>query len=428
MPEEALAAPPAAPAESAPPSPGGAESFSAATPEIKVTAPVVDKGPQHAPPKPGSAKDRMFKELRQKYGGETPEEPEKKPQPQEGDENKTEPEKTGETVEKTAEPGSPPGDKKKVSPWKLVDEHKAARAKVEAELAELRKTVGDPAAIKKQLEDIQAVQKRNEELEQEIKYVNYSKSKEFQEKYQKPYEDAWKKWMGELGELVVADPATGSERPMKPEDLLELVNLPLQRARARADDVYGSFADDVMGARKELRALFDSQQNALEEARKNGDGYQARIKQAVEQQRQALAKEVGDVWTKANQQVLADEKISKFFKPVEGDEEGNKRLTAGYELADKAFAVNPFDPQLTPQQRAEIVQLHSAVRNRAAAFGRLSLQNQRLEKKLAALTAELNKYKSAEPPAAGGQEAQPETKGHSSAREEVFAGLRKYLH
>lgn len=391
----------------------------------------MDKGPQPDKPKPGSAKDKMFKELRQKYGGE-PAEPEKKKEPDEeeaspasGDRPADDSKPEGEVKEGADKPAS--ADKKKVSPWKLVDEHKAARAKVEQELAEIKKTVGDPAALKKQVEAIQSIQKRNEELEQEIKYVNYSKSKEFQEKYQQPYEESWKKWMGELGELTVTDDATGAERPLQPQDLLELVNMPLQKARAKAVDVYGAFADDVMGARKELRGLFESQQKALDDAKKTSDGYQARLQQEFGQRREALTKEVGEVWNKANEFVVKDEKIGKFFKPVEGDEEGNKRLADGFAIADKAFAVNPFDPRLNPQQRKEIVELHAAVRNRAAAFGRLSLQNQRLEKQLATIKAELNKFKEAEPPAAGGQDT-PHTPGHSSARDEVMAGLRKYAH
>lgn len=422
------AAPAAAPEAPTSPSPSsGRESFSPATPELKPTAPAVDKGPQPDKPKPGSAKEKMFQELRTKYGGEKAE-PEKKPEPKEGDEPETEASEKAEDQPAPAPGEKPaPGDKKKVSPWKLVDEHKAARAKVESELNEIKKTIGDPAKLKQQVEAIQSIQKRNQELEQEIKYVNYSKSKEFQEKYQQPYEDAWKKWMGELGELVVTDTATGSDRPIQPQDLLELVNMPLQKARAAASDIYGAFADDVMGARKELRGLFDSQQKALDDAKKNSDGYQARMQQEFSQKREALGKEITETWSKANECVVKDEKISKFFKPVEGDDEGNQRLTKGYELADKAFSVNPFDPRLTPEQRAEIVQLHAAVRNRAAAFGRLSLQNSRLEQKLASLTKELNKYKEAEPPAAGGQETQ-HTQGHSSARDEVMAGLRKYLH
>lgn len=372
----------------------------------------------------------MFKELRQKYGGETPEpekpakanlgedmEPEASP-PQ--DKAPTEKEGGAKTVEK-------PDEKKKTNPWKLVDEHKAARLKAETELAELRKAQIDPVKSKEQEERFKTIEQRNKELEDEIRYVNYQKSSEFKEKYQKPYEQAWSKWMSELGELMVTDSASGAERPIKADDILELVNLPLQKARQRATDVYGAFADDVMSARKEIRSLFDAQQTALEEARKTGEGWHARIQQEAKQRQQAMSKELSDNWRKFNEAAVADERYGKFFKPVEGDEDGNKRLSKGFEMADKAFAVNPFDPRLTPEQRAEIVQLHSAVRNRAAAFGRLSVQNQRLEAKVKELSAELDKYKAVEPPAAGGQEQKKES-GHSSAHDEVFSALRKFAH
>lgn len=389
--------------------------------------PPTDKGPEQPKPKPGSAKAQLFKELRQKYGGETPETPTDTPapQPKESEENPAETEEKP-APGKAAQPKTPE-EKKKASPWKLLDEHKQARLKAESELAELRKQYGDPAKVKEQADKYAAIEKRNQELEQEMRFVNYSKSTEFQEKYQKPYEAAWKKWMGELGELMVTDSASGQERNLQPQDLLELVNMPLQKARAHAQDVYGAFADDVMSARKELRSLFDSQQTALEEARKMGEGWQARLQQEVGARRQALNNEIGTVWKQSNEQAIKDTKYGKFFTPIEGDEEGNTRLSKGFEMADKAFSVNPFDPRLTAEQRAEIVQLHAAVRNRAAAFGRLSLQNSRLEQQVTKLKAELNKYKSAEP-AAAQEHPTTDTTTPSSAKESVFGALRKFAH
>lgn len=366
----------------------------------------------------------MFADLRKKAG----EEPAAPAQPKPADETPpaapaAEPQAKA-PAQPVAEPGKE-GVKEKVNPWKLVDEHKAARAKVELELAELRKQVGDPGKFQEAQEKMAAIEKRAKELEDHIKFVDYSKSQEFTDKYQKPYEDAWRRWMGDLGELRIHDAATGSERGMEAQDLLELVNLPLQKARDRAEEVFGPFADDVMSARKEIRSLFDAQERALGDARKNASSMMEARQKEMQAQSEALSKEITEIWKSSNSQVLEDATYGKYFKPTEGDDEGNKRLAKGYEMADEAFSVSPLDPKLTPEQRAKIVRLHSAVRNRSAAFGRLTHLNQQLESKIAELTAELNRYRSAEPGAGAPKPSEPAPGTQTSAKDSVFGALHK---
>lgn len=394
---------------------------------INVTPAVVDKGPQAPPPKPGSAKSRMFDDLRKKAGMEEEVKPAvtKTETVTESPETTTEVEQT--TTTEAPETKTTPAPKGKVSPWKLVDEHKAARLKAETELAELRKAMVDPAKVKETEERSAKIEARAKELEEHIKYVDYSKSAEFKDKYQQPYEDAWKRWMGELGELTVQDPASGESRNIQPQDLLELVNMPLQKAREQAVASFGDFADDVMSARKEIRGLFDSQSKALEEARKGGTEREARQQQAMQAQREAMGKEIGGLWKQYNEAAAADENFGKLFKPVEGDEEGNTRLKKGYELADKAFSVNPLDPRLTPEQRKEVVQLHAAIRNRSAAFGRLAFQNQKALKEIESLKAELNKFKGSKPGAGEGTHERPDTVT-ATAKDKVFGALRQLAH
>jgi len=319
-------------------------------------------------------------------------------------------------------------DKKgKVSPWKLVDEHKAARLKAETELAELRKTLPDPIKFKEVEERAKTLEKQYQEAQEQLRFDNYAKSDEFKEKYQKPYEESWKRWMGELGELTVQDDASGQERPLSPSDILDLVNMPLQKAREKAEATFGSFANDVMSARKEIRGLFESQNKALADAKASGAERETKMQQASRERQESLSKEITTTWAKANEMAVADEKFGKFFKPVEGDTEGNTRLTKGFEIADRAFSVSPLDPRLTPEQREQVVQLHSAVRNRAAAFGRLSYQNEKFSAEIAALKAELGKFKSAQPGAGEGQRERQDA-SHSTAKDSVFSALRNLAH
>ena len=77
-----------------------------------------------------------------------------------------------------------PGKDKKVSPWKLVDEFKARAAALEKELADTKTRIlpeADREVITKKLTDYE---KRNQELEQEISFVAYQKSADFQKNYQ----------------------------------------------------------------------------------------------------------------------------------------------------------------------------------------------------------------------------------------------------
>ena len=416
MPAEATIAPPTAAPISTPPTPPPSSS-----PAISVTPAAVDKGPAQPPPKPGSAKDRMFSDLRKKAGMEEETPPVTSPKTETPD-----PEAGG--GETPPDTGSPPPaqPKGKVSPWKLVDEHKAARLKAETEAAELRKSMVAPEKLKEIETRAEAAERRAKELDDEMRYVNYSKSQEFAEKYQKPYEEAWTRWMGELGELTVDDPASGSARALQPQDILELVNMPLQKAREQAESTFGSFANDVMSARKEIRGLFEAQNKALEDAKKMGGERDAQRTQQFQQQQAAVAKEINETWKASNEAAMADEKVSKFFKPVEGDEEGNTRLKRGYEIADKAFSVNPLDPRLSADQRKEIVNLHSAVRNRAAAFGRLTFQNAKLEATVKELQTELAKFKGAQP--GGGERKTESTTAPTSAKEAMFGALRNLAH
>lgn len=417
MPEAPAAPPPAAPAA---PSPNAAP-----TPELHITAAsVADKGPAPPPPPKGSARERMFEDLRKKAAAPAPEKPADKPAPAESP--ATAP-AAGDQPPPEPEPGAAPPDKKKVNPWKLVDEHKAARAKAEAEIAELRKKVPDEAKLKSEQEKYSALEKRAKELEEEIRYVNFAKSDEFARDYQKPYEEAWKRAMQDLNELTVSDPESGAERPIAPQDIWELVNLPLKEAKARAGELYGEFATDVMEHRKELKTLLDKKMDALEQARKNGAARDQERQKKMAEYHENMRKQIGEIWTKYNNEAVSDEKYGKYFKPMEGDDEGNQRLARGFAMADKAFTVDPRNPNLTEAQRADIVRLHSAIRHRAAAFGRTLYLLQKTEAQVKSLQGELAKYKATEPGKGEGVPAAASASG-GTAKDQMLGALRKLAH
>lgn len=290
-----------------------------------------------------------------------------------------------------------PATGKKPSPWKLVDQYKERLTKAEAELLELRKGAMPEADRKAVEERLARAEARAKELEEKMVFTDYSQTEEFKQKYVAPYDKAWRVAMAEMKGIMVSDDQ-GGERPVTPEDLLTIVNSPLAQARQLADKHFGSYANDVMAHRNEIRGLYDKQQEAIEEVKKNGLTKKQQETEAQQRAAQELNKTISTVWKQENDAVLSDQKHGNLFKPRENDEEWNSSLKKGYELVDTGWSVNPGDPKLTPEQRTEIIRKHAAIRNRAAAFGPLRVEVNRLQAQVKSLTDELAQYKGSEPP------------------------------
>lgn len=391
------------------------------------------------PPKPGSAKSKMFDDLRRKadpnYKAPDDKIPDAK-KPDEEDDSAPPADAEGKEGEEADEAdkakvpaASGKDDKKpKVKPWDLLKAEKAARAELEGKLAEVEKRAIPEAKWKEQTAALEAKEKRLSELEEEIRYVNYSKSKEFQEKYQAPYRAAWERAMGDLGELQVQETntegeAVGDPRAVTPNDILELVNMPLGKAFEAAREKFGDLASEVMGHRKEIRKLADEQGMALETARKSTGEREKEMTAKHQKEQSEVTEHIRTTWTKTNEEVTADPKYGKFFTPVDGDQEGNQRLAKGYEMADRAFSENPAAPGLTGEQRSAIVKRHAAVRNRSAAFGRVVFQLGKSEARIAELEKVVAEYKGSEPNRDGSKKPSQPIK--RSAKDGMFDELRK---
>jgi len=346
-----------------------------------------------------------------------------KPEPADPDDPLTvDPAATAAPADPKTEPAKP-GEKQKVNPWKLLDETKAARAKVEQELAELRKLVPDEAARKAEVERFAEAQKRAQELEEHIRFVDYSKSQEFQDKYQKPYEQAWSKAMRQLTQVMI-EGDDGNPRQVNAQDLQQIVNLPLGQAQDLADEKFGKFSSAVMLHREKIQDLFDQQSAALDEAKKNGAERDRKRTEEWLRSQGEVRRQISETWTKANEAAVKDERVGKFFQQIEGDTEWNQRLGKGFEIVDRAMNENALDPKLTPEQRVSVIKRHSALRHRAAAFGPLVYRNNQLTERLAKLEAELKQFTGTVPDTSGGTPATA-TPQPMSAHDQVFGALRK---
>lgn len=343
---------------------------------------------------------------------------------------------TQDAPEGTAAPKDGRVDKRK-NPWKLFEEERKTRTSLEAEVQRLKSSVvpeQERSAIMARVEKAEA---RSKELENEIRFRAFEKSTEYIEQYQKPYEAAWKRATTELAEISITDPITQQPRGVTSEDILELVSLPLGKAREIADEVFGKFADDAMAHRKEIRGLFEKQNQAMATAREEGGARDQQQREAWQKSQSETSTFVQKSWKEANDSFTNDPENGRFFKPItiaEGKEatpeeqEWNESLERGYKLVDDAWATNVMDGKLTPEQRQGIIKKTAAVRARAAAFGPLKKLVKRHEARIKSLEKDLKEYTGSTPAAGGGGGERPAGGAKLTGMDGFREALRKKAH
>lgn len=328
-----------------------------------------------------------------------------------------------------------PTDKKKPGPTaelkKVYEELKAKVAteyepklaritELETKLAEYEKNGGE---TQKQYEErVSAAEKRATELEQEIEFVNFSKSQKFQNEYAKPYQEAWTKAVGDFSQLMVKV-QTGTDEIGEPtyqtrkagaEDLLALANMPLSEMDDAAERMFGKSAPRVIRHVEKVRELSEKQSEALANAHKNGS---ERQKQREQQQKDFEAQR-GTKWTEANKVLVT--KYPKLFGPVEGDAEHNTMLQKGYDRADRLFSPKEDNK---PKTLEEAIQLHAVIRAESAAFRPTARKLKLANARIAELESELKQYQDSEPPAgsAGAKARTATTNWREEAEAEIDA-------
>lgn len=370
-----------------------------ATPTINVTAkpvlPVHQPTPEVDMASTREAGRKMFRQKLEERFGPTPK-PEKVPKPKEQpaepsldekpkpdasqpDTEDISPEtETKETPPPEAKEGqpdqTPPAEKtekgKKESPWKIVEKWKERSKALEKELADVKSSIlpeNDTKALKTRLEQLEASLKEKEDY---LRLHHYQQSDEYRTKYEQPWEAAWQKTAKQMAEIMVTDPTTGAERQANVHDIERLVNSPLGAARKMANEMFGDFADDAMAMRGKIVELFEAREEAITKAKSEGANWQKTQTETQAKQAAALRQEMAETWQKTNETYLADPKVGHYFKPHEGDQEWNQRLSKGAELVDKAFAT--LKPDFSGNEpRAEVIKRHAAIRQRAIAFGPL---------------------------------------------------------
>lgn len=236
-------------------------------------------------------------------------------------------------------------------------------------------------------EQLTSAQKELQRLQDEIRYVNYEQSPEYNEKYKVPSEKAFNAAYADISELKVEE--NGETRAATNNDFLRLLKLPLGDATTAARQMFGDAAPEMMAHRRKIIDLNNARAEAVKEYRDKGAQRESAAKQeqsAREQHFHSEYKRITDETAK---------KYPQFFGPEEGDEKGNELLKSGFDFIDRINS----DKTLTPEQQ---LAMRSQVKLRAAAYTRELHRSLQLRNRVADLEKELEAFKKSEPGIKGG--------------------------
>lgn len=265
--------------------------------------------------------------------------------------------------------------------------------RLEARVKELEAA---PADVKPLQEKLAAIEKRNKELEQHLQFVDYSKSAEFQEKYEQPFASAWTRAVHDFSQLSVRIPDGEDDmgnpkfktRAATADDLLALANMPLSQMDEQAEAMFGRSAARVINHVEKIRDLYGAKQKALDDAQKSASERITTGQAQTKAQHEAIVKQFEEA-TKAD--------ITKYptmFGPDESDPAGNALLQKGLDEADRVFKATDAN---RPKTAEEAIRLHARLRLKAANHDRLALRLKKLRAELDEARKTIAEYEGSEP-------------------------------
>jgi hypothetical protein len=315
-----------------------------------------------------------------------------------------------------------------------LDAEKATRATLEAEVQRLKANIL-PEQDRTALTDrVTRAETRAKELEDAIRFVDYEKSTEFNEKYHQPYVDSWQRAMKQIGQLRITDATTGQQRAATADDMVALTMLPLQEAQDKAEELFGKFADRAMAHRDKIIETSELRQKALDDAKTNGAQRETQTKEQRQKQLGEVLKFTRDAFKAISDEILANPKIGPDFsprlpqegqQPTREEKQWNDSLAAGFKLVDEGWSKNPTDHRLTVDERKTIIAQHAAIRNRAAGWKPLKLENRWLQKRISELETELKQYSESTPGTRGSVPPANGQRSGGTALERLHAGIEE---
>ncbi len=286
-----------------------------------------------------------------------------------------------------AEPTSIPGLRKAYTELKkkTAEEYEPKIQKLEARVKELESS--NPEEVTTLQSRLEAAEKRRDELESEIHFVDYSKSADYREKFEKPYQAAWSKALGEITQLSRFMP-DGSTRKAVEADILALANSPLDELDKKAEEWFPNSAARVIRHVEKIKDLAEAQSDALEKARTEG----AERAKTFEITRKASTEKTVKMLEEAHTAIAT--KWPHMFGPVEDDTEGNALLEKGEAMYQKAFRPTADNG---PKNEQEAIQLHALMRNKVRNHDRLWLWLKQSRAKNKELESALAEYEASNP-------------------------------
>lgn len=256
----------------------------------------------------------------------------------------------------------------------------AAKAKLEKDL-EIAKAPREDPERKAEKENFEGLRKRYEDVEKELRHANYTKSPEYKEKFEKPFNDALSDAYATIRELTVeTDEGT---RAATEKDFDNLLGLPLSEAIKQAKEQFGHASDEVLSYRRKLNDIRRSAAKEVE--RYKTEGQKLEQERLVQQEKQRET--INNVWKRVNEEL--PKKFSELFGEVEGDDDGNAKLKQGYAEVDKAH-----DPNIGLEER---IGRQAAIRHRAAAFTREVWRRKKAEQEILELRKTIEDYENSAP-------------------------------
>ena len=246
-------------------------------------------------------------------------------------------------------------------------------------------------ATKSLKSEMDSIRKNAEELDTEVRYLNYTRSGEYKQKYETPLREAWQTALGDIDGIRVTD-ADGTERDASHHDIMAILNVPVAKAAIIAQEMFGAAAPEIMTHRRRLLELTQSRDKSISEWKEKGAQREVERSKQVEG-RQSRSRELFE-----SQFSDYEKSHPQLFGREDGDDDGNKLLDESDRLIRIALKGEGVDADMGYEDKVDfITKAQAQVALRARAYGRERLRVIRLQQKVAELEKKVGKVRSSEP-------------------------------
>jgi hypothetical protein len=239
--------------------------------------------------------------------------------------------------------------------------------------------------------EMDSIRKNAEELDTEVRYLNYTRSGEYKQKYEAPLREAWQIALGDIEGIRVTD-EDGTERDANHQDIMALLNVPVAKAAIIAQETFGPAAPEIMAHRRRLIELTQARDKSIAEWKEKGAQREVESKKQLES-RQTRSRDLFE-----SQFADYEKTHAQLFGREDGDEDGNKLLDESDRLVRIALKGEGIDADMGYDDKVDLItKAQAQVALRARAYGRERLRVIRLQQKVAELEKKVGKVRSSEP-------------------------------